>query len=85
MPYYELNEDAINLSRKYIEEDIIPANKREDARHLAIAKIYEVDALISWNFKHLANLNKEKLVHIVNLKEGYNYPLRLTTPLEVMD
>ena len=57
----------------------------EDAQHLAIATLNNIDALVSWNFKHLVNINKERLVIAVNIKEGYNYPLRLTTPMEVMD
>jgi len=81
----ELTEEAIKLGQKYIEDQIIPEKKIEDARHLAIATINEMDALISWNFKHLANMNKERLVIAVNIREGYNYPLRLITPLEVMD
>ncbi len=85
LPVIGVTEEVARLGQKYIDEKIIPAKKIDDARHLAVATINEIDVLVSWNFKHLANVNKEKAVLIVNLKEGYNYPLRLTTPLEVMD
>ena len=81
----QLTEEAKELSKKYIVENIIPENKTEDAQHLAIATLNNIDALVSWNFKHLANINKKRLVIAVNIKEGYNYPLRLTTSMEVMD
>jgi predicted nucleic acid-binding protein len=79
-----ITDEELELSRKYIVEEIIPEKKIDDARHLAIATLNECDVLVSWNFKHLANINKEKQVLILNIQEGYNYPLRLTTPMEVM-
>jgi oligoribonuclease NrnB/cAMP/cGMP phosphodiesterase (DHH superfamily) len=85
LPVIGLTEEGVKLGQKYIEEKIIPEKKVDDARHLAIATINEIDVLVSWNFKHLANVNKERQVIAVNIREGYNYPLRLTTPLEVMD
>ena len=42
-----------------------------------------MDILLSWNFKHLANVNKEQKILIVNKTHGYNYPFRLANPLEV--
>ncbi|MDI6736389.1 MAG: hypothetical protein QME42_09415 [bacterium] len=36
------------------------------------------------NYRHLANINKERKIIADNLEEGYNYPLRLITPMEVM-
>lgn len=81
----ELTNEVINLANLYIKEKIIPVNKIEDAQHIAFSTLNEMDFLISWNFKHLANKNKERKVHLFNEKEGYFYPLNLTTPLGVMD
>ncbi len=33
----------------------MPAKAGEDALHIAIAAVHEVDFLLSWNFKHIAN------------------------------
>jgi len=43
-----------------------------------------MDVLLSWNFKHLANVNREEKIHMVNMEAGYRYPLRLLSPLEVV-
>ena len=49
-------------------------------------RIYlDMDVLLSWNFRHLANLNKEARFLAVNVEEGYRHPLRLVSPLEVLD
>ena len=53
------NKEADSLSNIYIKEKIIPVNKVEDARHIALATINNFDVLLSWNFKHLANINKK--------------------------
>jgi hypothetical protein len=71
------------LAGEYIKEKIIPEKKMSDAFHVAYSTIFEMDILLSWNFKHLANINKEKRIIIVNKTHGYNYPFRLANPLEV--
>ena len=43
-----------------------------------------MDVLLSWNFRHLANINKEAQIQAVNILEGYSKPLRMVTPLEVI-
>ena len=79
-----LNKDSDALANVYIRENIIPARKIEDAQHIAISTCNQIDILVSWNFKHLANIQKQIAVRIVNEKEGYFYPLILTNPMEVI-
>ena len=62
----------------------MPARKTEDAFHLAVAVFHSMDVLASWNYQHLANVNKERRVVAVCQELGYWYPMRLTTPFEVM-
>ena len=57
----------------------------EDAQHVALATCYQMDFLLSWNFKHLANARKQTAIKVINETEGYFYPLTLTNPMEVMD
>lgn len=79
-----LNEEADKLADIYIKEKVIPPKKIEDAQHIAISTCNHIDILLSWNFKHLANIQKQIGVKIVNEKEGYFYPLILTNPMEVI-
>lgn len=73
------------LANRYVEKSVIPRAKMEDALHVAYATVYELDILLSWNFRHLANVNKELKIQSINIEEGYRYPLRLLSPLEVLD
>jgi len=80
-----VDEQVINLANKYIAEGALPQNKVEDAIHAAVATIYEMDALISWNLKHLSNFKRMEMINGINMKEGYYKRLELITPMEVSD
>lgn len=80
-----INEKVMELSQKSVSEGAFPANKVEDAIHAAMATAYEMDALISWNLKHLSNLKKMEMINGINMKEGYFKRLELITPMEVSD
>ena len=80
-----INEEVVELARSYISEGILPREKIEDATHAAVATIFEMDALISWNLRHLANLKKMEMINVVNMKKGYYKRLELITPMEVSD
>ncbi len=71
------------LAKMYMEHGIVPEKKRDDALHVAIATVTEVDALVTWNYKHLANLRKAELFHGVSLEIGYFKKLEIITPMEV--
>jgi len=80
-----IDQEVVELAQKYIAEGVLPANKFEDAVHAAVATIFEMDALISWNLKHLSNLKRMEMINGVNMKEGYSKRLELITPMEVSD
>ena len=78
-----LTEEVLFLASRYIEEQALPSRATDDAKHVAAATCYAMDALISWNLKHLANLNKRRMIQSVNTKEGFSGILDLLTPMEV--
>lgn len=82
--YNELNDDIRYMADKYLDKNIVPRNKREDALHLAFSSFFEFDILLSWNFKHLANINVQKKMQVINIELGYNKLLLLLNPMEVI-
>jgi len=77
-------EEIQELADEYIKRKVLPGKSRVDALHVAYATIYEMDALVSWNFQHLANVRRWKQIVALNLEKGYNFPIELVTPLEVL-
>ena len=72
------------LADEYLDRGVLPKKSRVDALHVAYSTVYEMDALVSWNFRHLANVNRRRQVMALNLEKGYNFPIQLVTPLEVL-
>ena len=79
----KLSEEAIILADLYIKEKVVGKSCIEDCRHIAIATICKADVLVSWNFKHIVNLNKIRGYNSVNLKNGYSI-LEIRSPKELI-
>jgi hypothetical protein len=73
------------LASQYLASGIIPIKKKLDALHIATSVVLEINFLVSWNFKHLANISKEARILAVNLKNSYLNNFRIITPLELMN
>ena len=81
----EGEEEVDRLAAAYMAAGIIPTKKPEDALHVAYATVYEMDVLVTWNFRHLAKAKTAVSISGVNRLEGYSKPLSLLTPLEVLE
>ena len=82
--YDIINEEIEYLGNKYIEAGVIPLHKIDDAMHVAFATYYEFDILLSWNFRHLANIKKQMAINAINESDGYSKKLSLLNPMEVI-
>lgn len=71
------------LAQNYLDNGIMPPKKLFDALHVAFCVVARIDYLVSWNFKHLANINRERRVLAKNYELGYIHPLRIITPTEL--
>ena len=80
----QLTDEAVTLADRYLSEKVVGATSRTDCQHIAIATISQVDALVSWNFKHIVNLRRIRGYNSVNLKAGYP-TLEIRTPEEVVE
>ena len=66
------NSDKVkHLGQLYIEKGVIPASHLFDSLHVAMASVYELDCIISYNFHHI-NRNKTRIMTAnINKEEGY--------------
>ncbi|MEO6883125.1 MAG: PIN domain-containing protein [Bacteroidia bacterium] len=78
-----LDTESIQLARNYIKEKAITAKSFNDALHIATATVNRLDVLVSWNFKHIVNLDRIRLYNAVNLKNGYPL-MEIRTPREIL-
>ncbi len=78
-----LDAEASNLADAYVSAGMLTTKMRADAQHIAIATVARVDVLVSWNFKHIVNLQRIRGYNSVNLRRGYPM-IEIRTPSEVM-
>ena len=75
--------ESRNLANLYLKEGAVSGKYYEDALHIAISTISQVNVLASWNFKHIVNLDRIRLYNAVNLKNGFSM-LEIRTPREIL-
>ena len=80
----ELTEKVDKLAETYIAEKVVGKTSLEDCRHIAMATIYKVDVLASWNFKHIVNLERIKGYNSVNLRLGYTM-IEIRSPKDLIN
>ena len=79
-----VNDEAINLARTYIAENIVGKTSFDDCVHIALATIHKADVLVSWNFKHIVNVYRIRGYNSVNLRLGYQ-TLEIRSPKDIID
>ncbi len=75
--------EASGLAQSYLTAGVIGAPHLTDARHIATATVQRVNVLVSWNFKHIVNLDRIRGYNSVNLRLGYAI-LEIRSPQEVL-
>ena len=71
------------LAERYIQEKIIPLKHMDDALHIAIASVNNIDVIASWNFEHLVKMKTRREVQAVNTLMGYK-GVEICSPQEIM-
>lgn len=67
----ELSEESVNLAEEYMNNGALPRSEPEDAYHVAITSVNRLDALASWNYKHIVSMNPIRKIREINIKHGY--------------
>ena len=76
---------ARTLAKAIVEAGLLPQKAGIDALHLAMAAVHEVDVLLTWNCRHLANANKVRHLQVVNTELGLSVPVITTPDLLLME
>lgn len=75
--------EAATLADQYILAKLVGQTSRADCQHIAMATIVEANVLVSWNFKHIVNLDKIRGYNGINYQLGYNM-IEIRTPKEII-
>jgi len=82
-PLLVLNENVRNLATQFLARSNLPPKAANDAIHIALATVYGLDYLLTWNCKHIANAQIQKKLSQISIESGYELPT-ICTPLELI-
>ena len=78
----DLTDEANALTKEILASGLLPADADRDAAHIALATVHEMDILLSWNCRHIANAAIQARLRRVVEKSGFTLPV-LCTPEEL--
>ncbi|UZQ53851.1 type II toxin-antitoxin system VapC family toxin [Trichothermofontia sichuanensis B231] len=86
-PLLDVNEAVEGLAMQFLAKSNLPPKAADDALHIAVATVYGLDYLLTWNCRHIANAQiqnqiQKKLARI-SFEAGYELPT-ICTPYELM-
>lgn len=74
-----VDDETERIAAAYQARRLMPRRPVRDALHLAVASLYRMDFLLTWNCVHLANANKFRHLRELNGELGLPTP-QIVTP-----
>ena len=83
LPRLLVTDSAVALARTILTRGLLPSRAFPDALHIAIATVHQVDYLLTWNCKHIANVEILPRIAVVCEELGHPLPI-ICTPEELL-
>ena len=83
LTFLDLTEEARDLAEEFLRQSNLPSKASNDALHMALATVYGLDYLLTWNCKHMANSQIQRKLSEISRDLGYKLPF-VCTPYEFM-
>ena len=83
IPLLSLTDSAEQLSIELLAQKALPEKATDDALHIALSAVHNIDYLLTWNCRHIDNAETKPIVRSIILSNGYNCP-EICTPQELM-
>ena len=56
----DTSNEVEELAEAYMQAAVVPPKFADDALHVAMATVHDIRLIVSWNFKHLVNVRRER-------------------------
>ena len=83
IPLLRVNDGAKGLARTILGSGLLPTIADRDAVHIALSCVYQMDILLTWNCRHIANATIQSRLRKLVRTEGLPLP-EMCTPEELM-
>jgi hypothetical protein len=79
-----INDECDLLAQRYIAEGALSSASLIDASHIAAATVYELDMIISLNYRHIVKNRTIEMTGAIITLLGFS-SVKINTPMEVID
>lgn len=79
-----LTADSETITKSIMKSGVLPPKAIRDAAHIAVATVHNVQYLLTWNCKHLANARIAKRIAGICILAGFEMPT-ICTPEELLE
>jgi len=83
-PLLQVTDEVKEFARKVLSSGLLPQTADRDAAHISLASAHEMDILLSWNCRHIANAAIQARLRRLADEYGYTLPV-ICTPEELME
>lgn len=80
---FPVHERIVEVAKLLIAPGAMPENAEPDAVHIAAAAVEQCDYLLTWNFRHIANVRIRREVERILASHGYTKTI-ICTPEELI-
>ena len=84
MTILAIKSEAEALAEELVNLGALPEKAQNDALHIAVAAVYRVPFLLTWNCTHMANATMRAQIETVCASKGFKAPI-ICTPEELME
>ncbi len=77
------NDEVTHLTNELLFQQALPTKAADDVVHVALATVHQMDYLLTWNCRHLANAELQRTVARICQQQGYQMPI-ICTPETLM-
>lgn len=84
VPLLPVTDEVKEFAAKVLASGLLPATADRDAAHIALASAYEMDILLSWNCRHIANAAIQARLRKLADASGFTLPV-ICTPEELLE
>jgi hypothetical protein len=83
IPILKVTEKALLIANSIVSKKILPSKATDDILHISLAIANNIEYLLTWNCKHIANAHIIKTIEAIAKFHKCNFPV-LCTPIEIL-
>ena len=81
---FETTPAASQLTQVLLDSGAVPRSSQTDAKHIAVAAVYDIEYLATWNYKHIINVYQRQHIEQVCRDNGFRSAI-ICTPAELIE